>query len=346
MTAANLDSADLIAVADGGLVKEDVMNQIWDISKIPLPFTDMIGSDTAGNAYTEWTQDRLQDVDLTNAVIDGADSAGNDTEVGARVGNHMQISVKAIQVSTRAQTSDTIGFANTLSYQIMMRQRELRRDVEALSLEGTESVADTGSAAGIAAGLPSWLTSTYLPGATGSAGGYGATSPTIVDAPTAGTARALTETLIRDAAQSVYDLGGNPTVLMSTSTVIRKLSEYMFTSSARIATLTGNTSSDGSTNAQTAKGSVNVFVTDFGVVLEMRANRLQQLYAAGLNANMFLIDPSMVRQSFMNGYRTEPLAKTGLSDKRQIHVDWTLKVLNQEAHGVIADIDPTAAVVA
>jgi len=82
------------------------------------------------------------------------------------------------------------------------------------------------------------------------------------------------------------------------------------------------------------------------VVLEMRANRLQQLYAAGLNANMFLIDPSMVRQSFMNGYRTEPLAKTGLSDKRQIHVDWTLKVLNQEAHGVIADIDPTAAVVA
>jgi hypothetical protein len=343
MTAANLDAADLIGVADGGLIKEDVMSQIWDISKIPLPFTDLMGSDTSGNPYTEWTQDRLQVVDLTNAAIDGADSAGNDSNTGLRVGNHHQISTKAIQVSTRAIVSDTIGFANTLSYQVMMRQRELRRDVEAIMMEQTESVADTGAAPGISAGFPSWLTSSVEFGVGGVVGGYGATSPTIVDAPTPGAARALAESLIRDVAQSIYDLGGNPSTLMCTTAQIRSLSEYMFTSSARIATLTGNTSSDGSTNAQVAKGSVNVFVTDFGVVLTMVANRLQQTHvdAVATQVNdVFLIDPAMVRQSLLHGYRTEPLAKTGLSDKRQIIVDWTLKVLNQEAHGMIMDCDP------
>ena len=53
MSSANLDSADLKAVGRGGLIREDVMSQIWDISKIPLPFTDMIGSETSKNAYKE-----------------------------------------------------------------------------------------------------------------------------------------------------------------------------------------------------------------------------------------------------------------------------------------------------
>ncbi len=35
MATANLDSADLKAVPLNGLIKEDVMNKIWDISKIP-----------------------------------------------------------------------------------------------------------------------------------------------------------------------------------------------------------------------------------------------------------------------------------------------------------------------
>lgn len=53
MSSANLDSADLKAVTKGGLIREDVMNKIWDISKIPLPFTDLIGSDTTNNEYKE-----------------------------------------------------------------------------------------------------------------------------------------------------------------------------------------------------------------------------------------------------------------------------------------------------
>jgi len=127
MSTSNLDSADLKAVAKGGLIREDVMNKIFDISRIPLPFTDMIGTDSSSNAYKEWTIDALGAPDVTNAVIDGADASTNDYAVGARMGNHHQIAQKTVQVSFRADSSNVIGRAKESAYQISRRQQEDRK---------------------------------------------------------------------------------------------------------------------------------------------------------------------------------------------------------------------------
>jgi hypothetical protein len=64
------------------------MNRIFDISRIPLPFTDMVGTDSHTNEYAEWTLDVLATPDVTNAVVDGSDASGNNTAIGNRVGNH------------------------------------------------------------------------------------------------------------------------------------------------------------------------------------------------------------------------------------------------------------------
>lgn len=95
MSTANLDSADLKGVALNGLIREDVMNEIWGISKIPLPFTDMVGSGSAKNSYKEWTTDELAAPDVANYLVDGADATGNDTKTGERVGNHQVVAVAA-----------------------------------------------------------------------------------------------------------------------------------------------------------------------------------------------------------------------------------------------------------
>jgi hypothetical protein len=336
-----LTSARLKAAAFNGLINEDVMQQIWDISFIPLPFSDLVGSGDADNSYTEWTTDKLQAVNLANAHIDGSDTnAADDTQAGARVGNQCQISTKTVQVSSRSQASDTIG-GDALAYQVMMRQRELRRDVEAIALSHQGSVADNGSStAGKCGAFGAWLVTNTSRGA--GAGANGGFAAGVVAPPVAGTGRGLTETMVRDMAESIYLQGGDPTTLMSYPKVIRKLSEYMFGASARIATLQGKTSADDGEGALVAKGSVNVFVTDFGVTLKMVPNRLQQLNT-GL-ADVYLIDPEYVQLAYLRGYQVEPLAKTGLAEKRQMSVDWTVKVLNEAAHGVIADIDPTIAV--
>ena len=50
-------------------------------------------------------------------------------------------------------------------------------------------------------------------------------------------------------------------------------------------------------------------------------------------------------QGFLQGYRVDPLDRTGTADNRQMTTDVTLKVLNEAAFGVIADIDPTIPVI-
>lgn len=342
MSDANLDAADLAAVEFQGLINEEVMQQIWDISDYPLPFSDSMGTpDSIGNSYASWTLDEQAAPDTDNATIDGADAVGNDTATGERVGNHCQIPDKVVRVSTRARSSDTIGFSDSLAYQVMMRQRDLRRDNEAIFLQPQASVADDGSTiAGRLGGFPSWLVTSTSRGVGGADGGFNAG---IVDAPTPGEARAITETGVRDISQSVWEQGGNPGRLMSVPGVIRQLSNYMFTSSARIATLRREA---GGESAARAIGAVNVFLTDFDVSLEFVPNRLQQTYASGDGvpvqvANVFIYDTAMVRPGVLTGYRVEDIAKTGTADNRQMLVDQTLKVLSEKAHGLIADIDPT-----
>ncbi|RLA03857.1 MAG: hypothetical protein DRQ47_04370 [Gammaproteobacteria bacterium] len=346
MSSANLDSADLKGVTFGGLIREDVMNKIWDISKIPLPFTDMIGTASAKQEYKEWTIDALADPDVTNAVIDGSDASGNNTATGTKVGNHHQISDKVVRVSYRADASDTIGRAKELSYQLMRRQQELRRDVEAIALENQASLADTGSAAGKVGGLPSWLATNTTIRTGGTVGGYStSTGLTVAQVVTTAVA-ALTEAEVRNQIESAYNQGGNPTKMMTVPAIIRKFSEYLFTSSARVATLMSDQGK--SAEKATALGSVNVFVTDFGT-LDLVPNRLQQLQttdSADDSAFVFYLDPEYLSLCYLKGYRTDTLAKTGLAENRQMSVDWSLIVNNEAAHGMSTDIDHTAAVTA
>jgi hypothetical protein len=335
-----LNSADLKGVALGGLIREDVMSKIWDISKIPLPFTDIIGTGSHTNEYTSWVQDALASPSTSNALVDGQDVASwNNDPAGPRVGNHSQISGKAVSVSTRAIASNTIE-GDELSYQLMMRQQELKRDIEATMLTGQASVADDGNTtAGKAGGLASWLATNVSVGATGAVGGFNAGTGLTV-APTPGTKRAASETTLRDLLQQVWENGGNPTVLMSVPAVIRGLSEYMFTSTARVATLMSDTGQ--SATQSIAKGAVNVFVSDFGITVELVGNRLQPVVAAGV-ADLFILDPSLLELSYLKGVSVEPLAKTGLAEKRMMTADWTLKVLNEKGLGGYFDIDTALA---
>lgn len=337
---ATLTSATLKGVAKGGLLHEDVMNKIWDISRIPLPLTDIIGTESSDQEYHEWTLDALAAPNITNAAIDGADAGSNNTVVGARVGNHHQISEKLVVVSFRADSSNVIGRSKESSYQIMRRQQELRRDVDAIALVNQASVADDGnSVAGKAGGLPSWLvTSAY----NGTAGGFNtSTGLTVARTPTA--ASAGSEAAIRTAVQNVYMQGGDPTIFMSTPGVIRKFSEYLFTSSARVATLMSDVGDKA--EKATAIGSINVFVTDFGT-LKLVPNRLQQTHVDSGStqvSDIFIIDPSYLALSYLKGYRTDELAKTGKATKQLMSVDWTLEVKTEKSHAIIGDINPLLA---
>lgn len=342
MASFNWDSTDLKSIAENGWINESVMQKIHDISRIPLPVTDLIGSGSHGNEFHEWLTDNLTPPAAGGWIVDGDDAGDDESRGGARIGNHSGILDKVVKVSTRARNSDTIG-GEALAYQIRQRQRELRQDVEAnaLGIQGSQASDANAGTPGIPASLPVMMAK-YDNGSGGTGGVF---SGSIWSGWTPGAATPLTETQIRDAAQEAWEDGGNPSHLVSVPSVIRKLSEYMFTSSSRIATLTAETNQNG---PATGMGSVNVFLTDFNVELRFVPNRLQLPYdssgGSGDVASLLLLDPDYAEISYLHGYRVEPLAKTGLADNRQMAVDLTYVCHEPKAHRAIMDVDIAAEV--
>ncbi len=341
-TADYRSSADLKAVPVGGLINESVMQKIIDVLDVDTPFTDMIGSVDAGNSYHEWTQRIYQPAGF-NSAVDGADADQYQQKVGARVGNQCQISRKVIAVTTRARQSDTIGYSDEFTENLMVQTEQLRRDVEFTSLSNQASQADDGDAVpGLTGGLNSWLVSNTARGAGGADGGFAAGA---VAAATLGTPQAISETAIRDVCQSIYQNGFDANCLMARPDVIRKISEYMFTDTARIGLQQTET---GKSGASTAVGSVKFFITDFDVELVLKANRIMGYMDPGgdTNDSAFIFDAKHLSHGMLHGYRTEPLAKLGLADRSQVAVDWCLVVHAEQAVGVVADVDATAAMIA
>ena len=342
----NVDAFNLKSIETGGVIHEDVMDKIFDISRIPLPFTDMIGSTKHKNERFDWVLDELNPPMLNNQRVDGQDAGDLVSITGGRVGNHSQISDKVIAVSYRADASDTIGRAKELAYRLTRANQEIRRDVEAASLYNQASKAGTDAVAGVTGGLPTWIETSVFnaDGTPGTSGGYNYTTG-LTKATTAGTAEPVSFKCIKDAIQSVYEEGGEVSTLMSTPSVITAISTYMFNETARIATLQADQGR--STEKGKALASVNVIVSDFGTV-KLVPNRLQpgngsvdadSGLVTSTSDNIFLLDPAYVSLSFMEGYRTDTLAKTGLAEKRQISVDWGLRVHTEKAHAMITGVD-------
>jgi hypothetical protein len=346
------DEVDMKALLAGGFVNEDVMQKIFDISRIPLPFTDAIGTDTSEQSFTEWTEDSLKAVNPSNAVVSGADATGNNASGGKRMGNHHQNSVKVVAVTERTTHTSAIGTSDEYARQLMMRQQELRQDVEAISMGRQGSIADDNNTiAGKAGGFSAWLTTNDQLGVGGSAPGFNTTTK-LVEPVVAGTARALAfDAHIRNTVEAIFTSNGNPTILMSTARMIKNLNAFMFSAAGQgyAAVPTANVSGTAPTD-QVQQGFINVMRTDFGTTLRIVPNRLQQMYNDSTGTpipvcDVYLIDPMHVALTYLKGYQTKPLAKLGLSERSQISVDWSTKVYIEKAHGVIRDIDPTLAVV-
>jgi hypothetical protein len=177
------------------------------------------------------------------------------------------------------------------------------------------------------------------------------TGTKLVTAQTAGAERGLTFSMIRTQIENVYTLGGNPTVLTSVPGVTKRLASFLFTT-PNAAAPTANVNGSGAGVAQVSQGYIDTFKTDFGTLMQIIPNRLQQTYVSiGVDpdpvvANVYGLDPRYWKLGLLYGWKVDVLSKIGLSHRKLLHVDWTLKAYLERANFLIADIDPTVDVVA
>lgn len=298
-----------------------------------LPITDRIGSGTASHRYTSWVEDDLAAPEAGPGVAENWIPDTNNARNGVRIGNHCQISQKALSVTQRARQVDTIGYADELAYQIMRRQSELRRDVEATLLSNQGSVEPaTESDPTQTAGLGAFITQGDRVG-TGGGFASGLVADYVV-----GVGRALSFSGVMDIVQAIWEKGGEPSMLTSVPSVTRKFVEYCIANDQQIVDMTNEV---GSSGAQ-ANRLVKTLLTEWGFAIEILPNRQQQLDTD--LAAAFLLDPAFLEIGYLQGYQTEEMGRRGLPHERFMTVDWQTRCLNRNAHGVFHDIDPTLAV--
>jgi hypothetical protein len=312
-------------------IREDLSNIIYDISPVDTPFMSNIGRDTASNTYFEWQVDELAAA-AANAAIEGADAGNADFTATVRVANYTQISRKVISVSGTADTVNTAGMRTVMAYETAKKAKELKRDMEFILLSNQAGVAGSGtSTARNTAGLPTWLITNSItngavkPSMSGASGnGYPSTAWTSLST---STDVAFTETMLKTAIQNVWAEGGDPKILM--------VGPYNKTVASGFAGLAQQRITYNSAKPLKIIATADVYLSDFGEVAIV-PNRFQPENFA------FVLDPEYASVSYLRPFRTFDIAKTGDSDKKEMVVEYGLRIKSEMAHAAIANLTPSA----
>ena len=300
-------------------IRESLADIISNISPEEVPFQSNVGSENVSNTYFEWQTDTLASTSTT-AVIDGDDVSSFDaTSATTRVGNYTHILRRTTIVADNFSALDTAGRNDELSYQIAKRGKELRRDIEATLTANNAQVAGNSSTARETGGLGAWIATNANAGTGGAlATGDGTT------ARTDGTQRDLTEAMVKDVMQKAFTAGGQPSILM-----VGPHNKTVVSGFAGIAAQRYQAPSDSPT---TIIGAADVYLSDFGT-LNVVANRFSPERTA------YLLDPEYASVCYLRPIQNVALSKTGDAEKSMVLAEFGLKVTNEAAHGVVADLN-------
>lgn len=313
-------------------IREDLSEAMASLTPTDTIFMSTIGSRNVDNTYYEWSEVDLAAVDTSNRQLEG-DSLGNSAPTNAvRKGGYTQISAKVVEVSSTNNAVNGVQNAQTLAKQIAYKLQELKRDMESMLLDNTAANAGAAGTARATAGLPAYLTTNVnrgTGGANGTTSGAG-TSGFVNAAATDGTLRPITEALLKDIVAKCWNEGATPSVVMCGSAQKQKIS-----------TFTGNATRFKEAEDNKLSAAIDVYESDFGQlqVVPNRRLRTRTVSSVDYTPDVFVLDPSYAEVVYLQTAKQEPLAKTGLSERRLISCEYGLQVTSQKAHGIIADIN-------
>ena len=296
----------------------DLMNMIFNVAPSDTPFLTMCGKSSASQTLHEWQTDTLASPG-ENSTPEGADTTSFAESNTTELSNKTQILKKAISVSGTAQAVKQAGVGKQYAYQMALRTKELKKDLEYALLQNKLARADNGTNGRLMTGLPCWMQKNY-------AGGTSGAKATSSAACTAGTARLPTEAMLKSLLTDIYNAGGNPDTIMMAPDIRVKMSEV----------LTGGGTKMEKAETKKATAVIDVYVSDFGS-LNLVPNRVQA-YETFSKTCAFVLDPQYWKVAYLRGFTEERLAVTGDSMKGHILVECTLEARNDASSGVLADL--------
>lgn len=298
--------------------RDDLHNVIYDISPTETPVLSMANQGTATATLHEWLTDALDTATSANARVEGEDKDAAAITAPTRIVNYTQISDKTILLSGTQQAVDSVDYTGDLSRQVARKAQALKRDMETILTGNQASVAGDNTTARKLRSLEAWYPSANSDRGTGGVAGSSVAAAT--DA-TTGDLRAIRESHLKNVIQLVWTAGGNSDAIVAGGVNKQRISGFAGNANREIS------ATDGKLSAY-----VDVYASDFGRVLKIIPDRFSR------SRTVHVLDSEMLGVDYLRKFFQIPLAKTGDADKRLVGAEYTLKVNNPSAHGVIADL--------
>jgi hypothetical protein len=312
----NTDTTYAIGVTGAGAIREDLSDLISNISPTDTVFMNTVGKTSADNVKFEWQTDSLRAA-AANAQLE-ADDLGSTFDAitqTTRLNNYLQISRVSVIVGGTAEAVDKAGMKSALSYQIVKKTKELKRDMEFVLLSNQASTAGTAGGARTTGGVPAWIATNN--DKSGSNGGF---SSGVVAVRTDGTVRALTESSVKSVLRQCYVSGGTPDLFMLGPFNKQVASGF----NAGVTTFQD-------TSDRKLVATVDVYRHEYGTI-KIVPNRFQR------ERDGLVLETDKWKVAYLRPVQVQKLAKTGDAEKRMIITEYGLMSLNEAASGIVADL--------
>lgn len=306
-------------------LKEDLSDAIYDVTPLATPVLSGSSKVRVKQTLHEWQTDALEAATTDNAHLEGDDITSFPTvSPSVRVGNYQMISRKTVAISGSLEEADKAGRQSELAYQMARKAKALKRDMEKIILSNQGGNAGSESVARQTATLGAWLkTNVNMNETDGGNPTYTSGVPAAARTDSA-TPRAFTETIAKNVMQQVWEESSDEP-------------DHLFVGPFNKTVVSGFTGiaerhirADGNTPTS-AIAAIDVYVTDFGSLVVV-PNRFQR------ERDAWFINFEYLAITHFRPFRTIQLAKTGDADKRMLLVEWGLKVKNEAALGLAADL--------
>lgn len=304
-------------------LREDLADIIDNVSPEETPIYSSIDKTKATATFHEWQTDKLRAANKDNAAVEGADATTPDRTATYRLGNYTQIFQDSFSISGTNEKVDKAGRKSEIQYQLMKTGKELRTDVEASFSQNNAAVAGNGSTARKSAGLETFAWEIKNHGSGGSTTVVTAGAPTT--APTDGTQRAFTETILKDVLQQGFAVGSRFKKMFVGGAQKQVVGGFTGLSATRLSVNQGKKSQG------VIVGAADIYISDFGDIAIIPSPFMR-------NRTALLVDPEKVKRAVLRDWNTEKLAKTGDSEKRQMLAEMCLEVRNPRGLGKAADL--------
>tara|TARA_R100000655_G_scaffold34712_2_gene67539 strand:+ start:1717 stop:2652 length:936 start_codon:yes stop_codon:yes gene_type:complete len=293
--------------------REQLSDVIYNISPQATPFMSSIGKNSIKNVVFDWQTETLPTAS-GSGQLEGFELSRSAATATTRVSNVAMISSRDATVTGSQNASDPAGKRSEMAHQLAIMSKAIKRDMEtALCQKGAKTTGNA-TTARVTGGFESWMTSNVSRGSSGSGSGGGA-------APTDGTQRDLTETLLKTVLQSCFTNGGEPSMAICGPVNKQVISGF-----------TGRSQARQFVDANTVEASVSIYASDFGELKIVPSNLSRE-------RSLLLVDPEFAKVSFLRDFQTVDISTIGDAETKMIVVEYGLEMSNEAAHGIVADLN-------